>query len=215
MKDVTKVWLRIYTVADIEANHYNFPDYEKFDFWKARNRNLNEEELIVAYNQTAHLVPEFSTITWVAIAVDNDKVETIYWNEQTVLSTLDSILESIQLWSADKDIVLCWWNLYNFDLPFLWKRMMIKWIRPNSLLRIAQIKSREINNYIRDVNKVWKQTANWAELPLLIYDILNEKAEGDPYWPLNFDWMLQKTRELWIYFENVFARKIEVKKPNN
>lgn len=200
-----KLWLRIYTVADIEATNHNWNNYDKSNFWKSRNKDLNDEELIAKYNQVAHLSPEFSSVVGIAYAIENEDVKVIWsWNEHKVLEEFNNVLEWIQLDHADKQIILAWFNLYNFDIPFLWKRMVCNWIRPNELLRVAKIKYYEVNDYIYDVNQLWKQTGFSAELPLIIYNIFWDKVEWDPYWANNIKWMLSETRKLWNYFLDLF-----------
>lgn len=205
MSKITKVWLRIHTVADIEATRFQWNDYRKHEFREARSKDLTVDEMLVNYNQYAHLNADYWIITWVSIAIDDNWIDCLTGDEINILKWLNEVLEMIQLSYADSQIVLCWFNLYNFDIPFLWKRMVINWIRPNKLLRIAQIKYQDINNYIWDVNKVWKQTGYWSELPLLIYNILWDKVDWDPYSASNNSWLLQKTREIWNRFENIFS----------
>ena len=70
-------------------------------------------------------------------------------------------------------------NIYGFDIPFLWKRMVINKIAPCNRISIDWIKPRDLGSYVVDVMQLWKQTSFTCSLDLLCLSLFGEKPNVD------------------------------------
>lgn len=91
-------------------------------------------------------------------------------DESEILTKFNLIL------STHADATLGGFNIVGFDIPFLWKRMIINAIQPNPLLCIADKKSREVD--VVDVFLAWKQTSFSCSLDTLCLTLLGESPKA-------------------------------------
>lgn len=198
-----EVWLRIQTTVDtITIDDYR-DWYDKKEF---RENKFNEKDkTLIEYEKSWWRYPEFSKVTGISFAINDWPVQTLTWDEESLLKKLNDMFKELDEVEPMKPHILCGFNLYQHDVPYLWKRMVMNWIKPDHHLRLAKIPVYNINKYVRDLNQLWKQTGFSASLDLIIYNLLKEKAEWNPYASGNNEWMLDKTRQCWRKICNLFS----------
>ena len=165
--------------------------YPKRQCWeKKAETNPEIDGSFKSYLKKAWIYPEFSRVVCVSFKVDGHVNTIISQNERAVLSPAFEVFRS---WSWK----LGWYNIYNFDIPFLRKRWIINGFQPPMKLSIADMKPREMWENIVDVMQIWKQTSFTASLDLLSQTLLGESPKSDgagdmvasAYRSLNFDWI--------------------------
>jgi len=198
-----EVWLRVHTTVDtITIDDYR-DWYDKKEF---RENKFNEKDkTLIEYEKSWWRYPEFSKVTEISFAINDWPVQTLTWSEEKILWELNKVFDELDEIVPMKSHILCWFNLYQHDIPYLWKRMVINWIKPNNHLRLAKIPIYNINKYVRDLNQLRKQTGFSASLDLIIYNLLKEKVEWNPYSSTNNGWMLDKTRQCRRKICNLFS----------
>ena len=115
------------------------------------------DSLIEKYwEEKINFLPEINKILTICVWFIQDdwtyKVKWLEWTEE----------EQIKLffWMAEK-YDLCWFNIQNFDLPFIIKRALWYWIKiPNQLKQCGK-KPWEITN-ILDLQEVYRLNVWWA-----------------------------------------------------
>lgn len=156
---------------------------------KAEN-NPDIDWTFKSYLKKSGVYPEFSKVVCVSF---NCK-----WVVKTILDQDENelLMKINEVFSA-REWKIGWFNIYNFDIPYLRKRMIINWIAPSSKLSIAEIKPREMGNSIVDVMQIWKQTSFTCSLDLLSLTLLGESPKSDWAWEMvasawlsgNYDWI--------------------------
>ena len=165
--------------------------YPKRQCWEKKAENNPEiDGSFKSYLKKAWIYPEFSKVVCVSFKVDDHVNTIISQNERAVLSPAFEVFRS---WNGK----LGWFNIYNFDIPFLRKRGIINGFQPPMKLCIADIKPREMWDNIVDVMQIWKQTSFTCSLDLLSQTLLWDSPKSDwagdmvasAYRSLNFDWI--------------------------
>lgn len=198
-----KIWLRVFSTPETITIDWYRDEYSKKEFWESKYDD--RPKMLFEYEMKANLYPEFSKVTGIAYAINDWKVNTFAWAEETLLKTLNEFFREIDELAPRQKHILCWFNLYKHDIPYLWKRMIINWIKPDHHLRISKIPVYQINDYIYDVSQIRKQTWFSAELPLIAETLLWEKADWNPYSAWNICRALEKTRDIWNKIYNIFT----------
>lgn len=124
------------------------------------------------YIEKASLYPEFSKVCCVSFKI---------WDHVSTYSNLDEVelLKTIAPIFEKNTRKLWGFNIYNFNIPFLWKRFVINHMLPPKPLCIMWIKPREIDNTMVDVIQIWKQTSFTCSLDLLSLTLLWESPKSD------------------------------------
>lgn len=165
--------------------------YPKRQCWeKKAETNPEIDGSFKSYLKKAWIYPEFSKVVCVSFKVDDHVNTIISQNERAVLSPAFEVFRS---WNGK----LGWFNIYNFDIPFLRKRGIINGFQPPMKLCIADMKPREMWDNIVDVMQIWKQTSFACSLDLLSQTLLWDSPKSDgagdmvasAYRSLNFDWI--------------------------
>jgi len=165
--------------------------YPKRQCWeKKAETNPEIDGSFKSYLKKAWIYPEFSRVVCVSFKVDGHVNTVIGKDERGLLAEVNSVFRNWQ-WK------LGWFNIYNFDIPFLWKRMIINRYEPAMKLCIADIKPREMENNIVDVMQIWKQTSFACSLDLLSQTLLWDSPKSDGAGDMvasawkseNYDWI--------------------------
>lgn len=188
-----EIWLRIFTTPETITVDWYREKYDKKEYWE--KKFWDRAQMLFEYEQRAQFYPEFSKISGICYAINDWPVQVLTWDEVSMLNKLNELFRELDETELMKQHILCWFNLYQHDIPYLWKRMVINWVKPDHHLRIAKIPVYNINKFIRDLNYLWKQTSFSAELPLIILTVLWERAEWYDYSAANSVWLLDKTRQ--------------------
>ena len=197
-----EIWLRIFTVQETLTIDGYRDKYDKRQYWE--KKFWDRAQMLFEYETKAQFYPEFSKVTWIAYAINDWEIKSLTGSEENLLKQLNELLDEVDEVAGTKKVILCWFNLYSHEIPYIWKRMVVNWIKPNHYLRVAKIPIYNINNYIWDLNQLWKQTWFSAELPLIIQCILKETPDWYPYSSNNCTWLLDKTRQCWRKICNLF-----------
>lgn len=197
-----KIWLRVFSSPETVTVDYHRDEYAKRSYREKKYDDV--PKMLHEYETKAQFYPEFSRVLWIAYAINDWKVNTFAWAEETLLKTLNEFFRELDELAPRQKHILCWFNLYKHDVPYLWKRMIINWIKPDHHLRLAKIPPYQINDYVYDVNQLWTQSSFSAELPLIVQSVLWEKADWDPYSAWNIVRALEKTREVWNKICDIF-----------
>ena len=122
-----------------------------------------------SYMEKASIYPEFAKVICISYLVDNQVKSLMGQDEETLLMQFNEVL------AFHQDAVLGGFNINEFDIPFLRKRMMINDILPNKKLRIGNAKPWEVDTV--DVLKIRKQTSFGCSLDLLSMTLLGESPK--------------------------------------
>ena len=147
--------------------------YSKRQCWEKKSESNPEiDGTFKSYLKKAWLYPEFSRVVCVSFNV--------WWVVKSIMETDEKEL----LLKVDEVFVkwkwkIWWFNIYNFDIPFLRKRMVINWLQPPLKLSITDIKPRELGENIVDVMQIWKQTSFACSLDLLSQTLLWDSPKSD------------------------------------
>ena len=120
--------------------------------WIERYLKDNDEAPDVFYLDRAWLYAEFSKVLCISCwYIWNDWeiiIKTYQWDEKELIS---------DFFSAILKVRLCWWNIKQFDIPFICKRAVVNWIRiPHYISPIGK-KPWEVPHL--DLMEIWK--FNW------------------------------------------------------
>lgn len=143
-----------------------------------------------SYKKKAWLYPEFSRVVCVSFSCK--------WTVKTIIERdeKDLLLKINEIFTA-WEWMLGGYNIYNFDIPYLRKRMVINGIVPAMKLSIADMKPREMWDNIIDVMQIWKQTSFTCSLDLLSLTLLGDSPKSDGAGDMvasawcseNYDWI--------------------------
>lgn len=109
-----------------------------------------------SFNNKAALHPEFGKIVCIAvwsILEGQMYTKSIIWNEKDILKEFIEILE------RNKNKTIIWFNILNFDIPFIKKRLMMHDMCIPGPINFQGKKPWEIKNII-DVMDLWKMGGN-------------------------------------------------------
>lgn len=170
----TKIlWFDIETVPECLSEDERIK-YSKRISWESKieKSDWKIDGTFKSYFKQAWLYPEFSRVACFSYR-SKWKTETIIEQDEKVL--LQKIWDVFASW----DWLLWWFNIYNFDVPFLRKRFIINWLIPPDKLCIGDIKPRELKDCIVDVMQLRKQTSFTCSLDLLSLSLLWESPKSD------------------------------------
>ena len=155
------------------------------DLWLEKHllkSELDPEELWVT---KASLHPEYSKIACISIGIITELKDTIKYKIQAYKESDSSekeLLENINAYFdrlVENNKNLCGYNILQFDVPFMAKRMMINGIIPSKL--ITQYGKKPWDSKMIDLVDIWKW-GNWKEmvkLDLLCTVLGVESTKGD------------------------------------
>lgn len=108
------------------------------------------------YWEKINFMPEFNKILTICVWYIQDwyNVKNLEWTEKEQIEEFFRIVNGKNL---------CWFNIKNFDIPFILKRALYYWIKIPKDLSIYWKKPWEINNIIdlKDVYWYWVFWNNW------------------------------------------------------
>lgn len=167
------LWFDIETAPEVNGSEFN--TYPKKRLWE----NKMIEKWITttferSYMEKASIYPEFAKVVCISYLVDNQLKSLIGQDEAMLLMQFNEVL------AFHQDAVLGGFNINEFDIPFLWKRMMINGIKPHKKLCLGNAKPWEIDTV--DVFKIRKQTSFGCSLDLLSMTLLGESPKSDMSW---------------------------------
>ena len=114
------------------------PMYESWSY-KQRGKGFTDLEVINNYQTDASLFAEFSRVVSVVLGMIKDgKIHTVIYDdldEHKLLTNLNNHFN--KLLSNNPRLILTGWNIKGFDMPFLFKRMIINGIEPSTIIDVA------------------------------------------------------------------------------
>ena len=159
------------------------PEVNSSEFWSYPKKRLWENKMIEkgitttferSYMEKASIYPEFAKVICISYKRGKETKSIIGKDEKLILAEFNEMLEFYD------DAVLGGFNINEFDIPFLWKRMIINGIKPHKKLCIGSKKPWEIDTV--DVFKIRKQTSFGCSLDLLSMTLLGESPKSDMSW---------------------------------
>lgn len=159
------LWFDIETAPEVNQSEFN--TYPKKRLWE--NKMIEKGIATTfekSYMEKASIYPEFAKVVCISYLVDN-QVKSLIGQDEAML-----LLEFNDLLALHQDATLGGFNINEFDIPFLRKRMMINDILPNKKLRIGNAKPWEVDTV--DVFRIRKQTSFGCSLDLLSMTLLGE-----------------------------------------
>lgn len=163
------LWFDIETAPEVNGSEFN--SYSKKALWE---KKMLKEPLTDtfdrSYMQKSSLFPEFAKVVCISYLVEGWEIKSLVGDEREILTKFNLIL------STHADATLGGFNIFGFDIPFLWKRMIINAIQPNPLLCIADKKPRDVD--VVDVFLAWKQTSFSCSLDTLCLTLLGESPKA-------------------------------------
>lgn len=162
------LWFDIETAP--EVNQSDFNTYPKKRLWE--NKMIEKGITTTferSYMEKASIYPEFAKVVCISYLVDNQVKSLIGQDEAMLLLEFNDVL------ALHQDATLGGFNINEFDIPFLRKRMMINDILPNKKLRIGNAKPWEVDTV--DVFRIRKQASFGCSLDLLSMTLLGESPK--------------------------------------
>lgn len=170
-------------LSELEKNkpslYKSFMSYQ--DWFIKRFPEDKEKTPEEIYQTRAALVPEFGKIVVASFAFITQKGEVqkqtfAMDDEKELLRNVIKLLNKIE----KLNFVLCGHNIKNFDIPMLYKRMMINGFRPASILPSADTKPWEVKVF--DTKEFWNGTNQFtiAQLELISVSMGLESSKNGP-----------------------------------
>lgn len=169
------LWFNIITCPECKSIE-EWASYSKRLCWERKAESNDEiDGSFNSYVKKASIYPEFSQVVAVSFKTKGHDVvlDCREWEKD--------LLEKVNEVFKKNKSRLGWFNIYNFAIPFLWKRMVINCLQPAEWLCISGLKPRDMENYIVDVMNIWKQTSFTCSLDLLSISLLSENPGVDGY----------------------------------
>lgn len=163
-----KIFFDIETVR--EAKDYD--NYNKKDIRAERYCNDIDTTEKQAYYDKAPLHPEFWKIICISVWMWGDVMSFHDSKEDIVLKDFFEFLDN--QW----EFVLVGHNIKSFDIPFVFRRSLINWIKPHKAFVLLNMKPREIQHI--DTMEIRKETwyiSTWLDLICRCLDITSPKSE--------------------------------------
>lgn len=169
---------------DIETVRYEkqlTTESKLFDAWKYRMRkedSMTDETLIELFEKNAALYIPFGKTVCISIGkiVKTEsgeeviKMHSIYGkDEKELLLQFNSLIE--KLYNKNKNLVFCGFYSNSFDIPFLFKRMIIHGIEAHELIDTSGLKPWEMKNL--DLSEQWKGNSFYPDSLVAITAILD------------------------------------------
>lgn len=149
------VFIDIETVPVVKELKLDTPLYDAWEYKKRRD-GLSDVEVIESYSNEAGLHPEFAKIVCISVGrVSDDEIFVKSYSGHDEFILLGSFNEDLNLViGSNKKTVFCGHAAIGFDIPFIFKRMIVNQIRPASLLDVGHLKPWEVTTV--DTKDVWK-----------------------------------------------------------
>lgn len=171
--EIKILWFDIETAPECLSEEERIK-YNKRSCWenKIEKSDWKIDWTFKSYFKWAWLYPEFSRVVCFSYRFK--------WKTETIIEQDEKVLLQ-KIWDVlvSSDWLLWWYNIYNFDIPFLWKRFIINWLIPPQSLCIGDVKPRELKDRIVDVMQLRKQTSFTCSLDLLSQTLLWESPKSD------------------------------------
>lgn len=162
--------LRIDIETAPEVNSSEFWSYPKKRLWEQKMlKEPMTETMEKSYMERSSLYPEFSKVICISYLIEWGVEWSLIGEEKEILKQFNTLLDT------NKDAILGGFNIFGFDVPFLWKRMIINNIKPNAKLCLGEKKS--WNTGLIDVFLEWKQTSFSCSLDTLCQALLGESPK--------------------------------------
>lgn len=176
------VFIDIETVRENETLDLSSSE---FDAWKYQNQrnypDATDVELQELYIDKAALYAEFAKIVCITVGrIDGNKLKMRSYNdtdEKVLLQKFNDDLTKVT--DAQPNTAFCAHAGIGFDIPFIFKRMMVHQVVPNELLETAFAKPWELAEQIIDTKDAWKGTAFAATSLMVIAHALGIPSPKD------------------------------------
>ncbi len=180
-----------FVLLDIETRG-NYKDYQEFcdndergaELFRTKYNKLGwykEMTIGEAYTTYSPIISTFGSICCISVGMTNSsgdkKIHSFYGdNEREILESFNKALEKIQM----KDLTLCGYRIFNFDIPWLLHKFHTYRIIPADIINIYGKKPWELR--IVDMFDDWKiKSTHTASLDDICYElgIKSPKSELD------------------------------------
>lgn len=157
------------------------PKSEEFTSWAYKRRKYEEstqKDLKASYNTDAALYSEFAKIVCISfgwMGKDGELIlRSVYGDdEKKLLNNASIIIDSF----CSKGFEFCGLGIKGFDVPFMFRRMLVNKIPVPDCLDISGLKPWEIN--MLDLGEVWKSTGYYSASLLNITTALGLPSPKD------------------------------------
>lgn len=141
-----------------DYDRFKADDYDGAMIFASKCKRLGLDDLALAYTSKVSLFPEFGKIVCLSYGMwenGNMKISTIA--ETTESDTMKKIANLFSK-ASSKGYVPCGWNIKNFDLPWVFRKLLINGIKVPTNLNNWGKKPWEINAV--DLKELWKAGSN-------------------------------------------------------
>lgn len=153
LKDV--VFVDIETAPLVPKLELDTPLFESWSYMN-RNKNLSNTELIELYDRESALYAEFARAVCISVGrINKDKLSVrtyIDLDEGKMLEEFNNDLYKVT--SSNRKTQFCGHASKTFDLPFLFKRLIVNQIKPHDLIDSSGLKPWEVTGI--DTMELWK-----------------------------------------------------------
>ena len=176
------VFIDIETVRENETLDLSSSE---FDAWKYQNQrnfpDATDVELQELYIDKAALYAEFAKIVCITVGrIDGNKLKMRSYNDADEKVMLEKFNDDLtKVTDAQPNTAFCAHAGIGFDIPFIFKRMMVHQVSPNELLETAFAKPWELAEQIIDTKDAWKGTAFAATSLMFIAHALGIPSPKD------------------------------------
>lgn len=176
------IWIDIETVPlrdkEEDADKWIMKVFEnRYSKDKPQDQNLFDY-----FFERAWLFAEFSKVVCISfwkVTSDWIKVWSIVWeNELDVLTRFNTLLSNPKMYYTNN--TFAWFNIKNFDCPFLAKRMVINWLPRRKHLMQEWKKPRDVDFVdVMDLRAMWWWQYAWLETIACLLWLPNPKEDLD------------------------------------
>lgn len=155
LKEESLLFYDIETAPMVKELQPDTPLYDSWEYKKAKDGVVEQEEIIKSYSKEAGLYPEFARIVCISVGkIIDGKITVFSFNdsdEKKLLEKFNRLLERNL-----KNTLVGFVNI-GFDSPFVFKRMIINGVQFSDKIDSSGLKPWEVEEV--DLAKVWQGTS--------------------------------------------------------
>ena len=119
-----KLFLKVFSVSQY-IDYQALPNEEKY-YWNEKSTRLGCQDHEVSYVNKSGIYAEFARVGAIGLGiVRNDEVRFKFFKGDTEEELLISFIELIENKFQDRKYQLCGYNIKEFDVPFLCRRLLV------------------------------------------------------------------------------------------
>ncbi len=145
----------IETAAIVKELELDTPLFNSWSYKVNRDNSMTDLEVVASYSKQASLYPEFSKIISIVVGtIQNESIKLVTIDDESEHALLTRFNEGL---NNNMGRTLIGFVNIGFDTPFVFKRMLINGIKPNSKIDSSGLKPWQVDEV--DLSKLWQGTS--------------------------------------------------------